>query len=335
MAQQARKWKVDATGQPLLLLIDSGATHTRALLTTVEGAIRRRGTAGPSNAYAVSERVARANLQSAVRKAFAANGAARARVVGVVVGGAGIDFDGSGTEGVATDLRRAFPRARLRLVTDAVIALEGALAGGAGAVIVSGTGSIVVGKDSRGRIQRLGGWGWLLGDEGSGQWIGREALRAAARAVDRAGPATPLARALARHYHVANFRRVIDPVYRHPSPAEFGALAPFVARLAAHGDRAARDIFQRAGAELGEQAATLLRRLGLHQPKVSYQGSLFRTGRLLFDPLRKELRSQFPRARLIAPILPPIGGAFLMGLAMIGTEPSSEVIHRFERSLHA
>ncbi len=319
--------------EPLLLLIDSGATHTRVILASVSGRIHRRAVAGPSNAYAVGEAVARANLRGAVGKAFATGGASPANVVGVVVGGAGIDIDGRGAEGMESDLHRSFPCARLRLMTDAVIALEGALAGAAGAVVVSGTGSIVVGKDARGHIQRAGGWGWLMGDEGSGQWIGREALRAAARAVDGAGPPTRLVQALARHYRVPNFRRIIDPVYRHPNPAEIGALAPVVARLAAQSDRVARDIFRRAGGALGEQAATLVRRFGLRQPNVSYQGSLFQTGRFLLNPLRAALRSHCPQARLVAPILPPIGGAFLIGLGLIGAEPSHDVLDRLRRSL--
>lgn len=220
-------------------------------------------------------------------------------------------------------------------VADSVIALEGALTGAAGVVIVSGTGSVVLGKAPRKKAVRVGGWGPLFGDEGSAQWISREGLRLAAHASDETGAPTSLTRIFKHHFRLRSFTRIIEAIYINSTPAKLGALAPLVANAAASGDAVARNIFSRAGEALAAQAVAAIRRLGIPQGIVSYQGSMFLTGKLLLNPLKAALRRYVPQAKLVHPALPPIGGAYLLALRLMGQRVEERAVAVFLRDFDA
>ncbi len=172
------------------------------------------------------------------------------------------------------------------MLSDAQAAALGALGGRAGVLVLSGTGSIVLGRSERGRWARAGGLGPLLGDEGSGFWLGREWLRATTDGED-----------------VMPARRLVqsaNPV------ARIAALAPAVIRRARRGDRRARAIVADAQRHLAAFAADVARRLGLAAPvDVSWAGSVmgdawFRRG------VARALARTGVRARWHAPIEAPV-----------------------------
>ncbi len=320
----------------LLLLADAGATHTRAVLATCEGHVLGRGRGGPANPFAVGQKRALANLKHALNSALAPAGIHRGSVGVVTVGSAGVSYNGHGAAVIERELRKCFPGAQLQVVADARIALEGALAGEPGVVIVCGTGSIVLGKDAAGRMIRIGGWGPIMGDEGSAQWLGREALRLAAQADDGTGPATALGRAIRHRYRLADFERVVDVVYARPVTAgQLGELAPLVSRAARRGDGVARGILRRGAEALAQQAAQAVKKLGLRRARVSYQGAVFRVGGIFLRPLRAELRRCAPGARFILPQLPPLGGAFFLAMRGRGQTPGRRAMEIFRRAAHA
>lgn len=150
--------------------------------------------------------------------------------------------------------RRLRPLAeRITVISDAEAALLGALGGGPGVLVLAGTGSIVLGRDARGRLARAGGLGPLLGDEGSAFWLGREWLR-------RRPDAAAVARALAG---------------RPDAVARIAAGAPGVLARARRGDPRARSIVRAGQAHLAAQAAWVIRHLGLAPPvTVSWSGGL-------------------------------------------------------------
>jgi N-acetylglucosamine kinase-like BadF-type ATPase len=299
----------------LLLAVDSGATHTRAVVVTPEGAILGRGHAGPGNSYAVGKHLAIGNLHSAIITAVRSARARANEIAVAAIGSASVTHDGRGAEEIEDKLRLIFPKSRLLIVADARIAVEGALAGGAGVVIVCGTGSIVLAKDVKGNLIRVGGWGYLIGDEGSAQWVGREAVRRAAHAADGTGVETMLLRLVRRHFRLASFDRLIDVIYSQPlTSADWGKLSPLVSRAAHAGDRVARDILKQGASGVAAQAACAAQRLRFTPVLVSFQGSMFRIGSLFLNPVRATLKVLAPEARLVAPILSPLGGAFLMTL---------------------
>lgn len=316
----------------LLLLVDAGGTHTRALVTTLCGVKAGESRGGPSNAFVAGEAEALANLTRTVRRALACCHARRAQIEAAVIGSAGVDHRDGRDDSIQKALRAQFGWARVLVVEDALIALEGALLGRPGVVVASGTGSMVCGKTARGRIVRVGGWGPLFGDEGSAQWIGRHALQAAARAADGTGPKTMLLSIFNRVFGLGSFDGIIGAIYgRTMSPAKLGSLAPLVSQAAQRGDACALEIFERAGKELATQAAAAIRRLNLQRPTVSYQGSTFRSGRLLLDPLERNLKHHVPDVSLAPPLLPPLGGAFLLALRELGIKPADPLLVTFRK----
>jgi N-acetylglucosamine kinase-like BadF-type ATPase len=168
------------------------------------------------------------------------------------------------TRGVWTAAERRTARRRLRgaaarvdVISDVEAALLGALDASAGVLVLAGTGSIVLGRDARGRLARAGGLGPLLGDEGSAFWLGREWLRVAP-------PRPEAGRALAR---------------RPDAVARVAALAPAVLARARRGDRRARAIVAAGQQHLAAQAMAVIRELRLTPPvSVSWAGGLLADG---------------------------------------------------------
>jgi N-acetylglucosamine kinase-like BadF-type ATPase len=319
-----------------LLVMDAGGTHTRALVVTPEGVRLGGAESGPANSFLVGERLAARNLRRAAREALNSAKASRKSVAAAVIGDASVDCDGLGREPSEAALRPELPDTPVRAVADALIALDGALGGHPGIVIVSGTGSVLLGRKPNGGLVKAGGWGPLMGDEGSAPWIAQQALQAAVQAADGTAPSTILTRIVMRYFHVRSFRLIVDPIYQGDlTSRELGGLAPLVAQAAKQGDRAARAIFRRAGYELARQAAAVLRRMELREATVSYQGSVFLAGSTLVAPLRNSLRQLAPGAQLVRPILPPIGGAFLLARRLAGYKSHGKEISTFRKSCQA
>lgn len=225
----------------LYLGIDGGGTGCRAVVANEDRQVLGRGAAGPANIASDPEE-ARANILAAARAALAEAGLAEAEVAGLR---AGLGLAGANAAGAVERLRSALPFAAVRVETDAVAAVKGALGAADGIVAALGTGS-VFGIQRGGRVRQIGGWGLALGDEGSGAWIGRALLARALRAVDGFVPMTPLlAEVLAEHggaEGVVTFSLGARPV-------DFARLAP---RVAGSDDPAAVAVLERATADVAE-----------------------------------------------------------------------------------
>ncbi|HEY8584006.1 MAG TPA: BadF/BadG/BcrA/BcrD ATPase family protein, partial [Capillimicrobium sp.] len=203
------------------------------------------------------------------------------------------------------------------LATDGLSALLGALGARDGVVVAAGTGTACLGRRGD-RFARADGWGSLLGDAGSGFWIGRAGLDAALRELDgRDGGSPALAAAAAARF--GPLERLADTVYRAEVPTR--AVASFsrdVAATAASGDARAGAILAEAGRELAVTAAAVLGRLvpGDEPALVSYTGNVFAAGAPLLGALETELTARRPGARLLAPEADGLrGAAVLAGLA--------------------
>ena len=200
----------------LYLGIDGGGSGCRAAVCDASGRILGMGQAGPAN-IASDPDAARTNILSATQAALPA-GASMGDLV-AVMGLAGAN--------VAARVERfsvGLHFARLRVETDAVTAAKGALGDTDGIVAAIGTGSVFAVQRS-GNFRQIGGWGLVLGDEGSGAWIGRAVLAHALRAVDGFVADTPLTRALCGEYGGPDG---IVAFAHSARPRDFAALAPRV-----------------------------------------------------------------------------------------------------------
>lgn len=249
--------------ETVYLGIDGGGSHTVALLADEAGHILGRGEAGPANPLTVGEAEARQALRTAVCAAWAAAGLNPRPAEVACLGLAGTGRERERQEALRWAAEDGLA-ARVLVVLDCDLVLAAGTPEGWGLALIAGTGSIAWGRDAQGRTARAGGWGYLLGDEGSGYALGLEALRAIARAADGAGPTTALEAAILARWGLAAPQDFIPRVYRTPFPRpEIAELAPLVEEVAARGDPVAVRLVSEAGAALARILDAVARRLDL------------------------------------------------------------------------
>src|SRR6476661_4025997 len=226
--------------------IDAGGTKTVCLLADDQGTVVAEARRGGANLQAAGELEVEKVLHQVMEEAMGD----RAIVpVAICLGIAGVDRPDDYAV-VGAILRRIGYKARVIIVNDALVALEAGAPGQPGVVVISGTGSISYGRNAKGEAARSGGWGYVLGDEGSGYWIGRAALRAVLRQSDRRGPRTALTPLLLKHFGIEAAQGLLHEVYAGSlRPSEIGALARSVESAFREGDAAAIGILRGAANE--------------------------------------------------------------------------------------
>ncbi len=206
---------------------------------------------------------------------------------------------------------RLGPRPRvLRVVADGVVALEAALGPESGIVVITGTGSFVLGRLRSGRLVRSGGWGRVLGDDGGGYGLGRAALRAVAAAHD-GGPDTEIARLLAERHGISGLDILIRRVYVENWPLQHDPVAALLDAADA-GDAVAREIVGEQTAFLADQVRWLVGRFGSDAigPVVALLGGLSRHDGYA-SALKAALEDGAPGRRVLVATRRPAEGAFL------------------------
>ncbi|HLL36910.1 MAG TPA: BadF/BadG/BcrA/BcrD ATPase family protein [Streptomyces sp.] len=296
------------------LAVDSGGSGLRVVVGTVEGGPLgqresrvpvRTGVRGIDAGHLMEQ------LVPLVRALAAESGVTEPECA--VVGAAGFGTLGDALRAeLPGALGREFGVRRVALAADAVTAYVGALGPRPGAVIAAGTGLIAIGTDLT-RWRRADGWGHLLGDCGSGAWIGRAGLEAALRAHDgRAGGSTRLlAHAEQQFGPLPGLPNALYP--RSDRSAVLASFAPQVADCAAD-DPVAADILRAAARHMADSAAAVCPADGT--PEVGLTGGLFKMGEPLLGPVREELAKRLPHARCVPAEGDPLRGAVRIATAL-------------------
>jgi N-acetylglucosamine kinase-like BadF-type ATPase len=196
----------------------------------------------------------------------------------------------------------------IRIVHDAEIALEAAFQDESGVVVIAGTGSVVYARSRSGRTARVGGWGYLLGDEGSGFALGQQALCAVADAIDN-GPDTILRPWIAERYDVTSRDDLIRRVYQDDWPLQ--DVAPLVLEATDAGDTVATTITEEQAGRLADQVKWLVDRCDDVTPRISLTGGLVQEGTYAHT-LRDALRARLPAWRVETAQHRPVQGALHM-----------------------
>lgn len=295
----------DTVAMPLFLGIDGGQTATKAAIGDDSGRVLGLGLAGPCNHVAAS--VGRAKLTDAITKSLSEALAAAGLL------GQEIRFDAAccGMSGGPDDkdaiLREVLPADRVEVVTDAHIALTGALGGAPGVVVIAGTGSIALAENAAGRTARAGGWGYVFGDEGSAFDLTRQALRAALRTEEGWGESTVLLDKLLQATGRRSANDLLHLFYTDAWPRpRIAALAPLVEEAAQEGDRIAAELLAKTGKDLAELARAAGGQLfGDVLPKISPVGGVFESALV-----RGAFVATAPGS-VVDPIEPPVIGALI------------------------
>jgi N-acetylglucosamine kinase-like BadF-type ATPase len=296
-----------------VLGIDAGGTKTVCLLADDHGSVIADARGEGANLQAVGELQVEKVLHQVMEEAIGD------RVIvpaAICLGIAGVDRPDDSAV-VRAIMKRIGYKARVLVVNDALVALEAGAPRQPGVVVISGTGSICYGRNAAGEAARSGGWGYVLGDEGSGYWIGRAALRAVLRQADRRGPSTALTPMLLEHFGVKQPQGLIHEVYHtNLKPAAIGALARSVQSAFAVGDEAAIGILRAAANELESSALSVARRLGMVGQPFTFilAGGIFRAVPWLQEELQRRLPVAAPRCDVRLLDVEPAEGAVALAL---------------------
>ena len=278
-----------------VLGIDAGGTKTVCLLADERGAVVAESRGPGANLHAAGEETVERVLRQVVAGTLDGR---RVAPAAICLGMAGVDRKHE-ADTITAIMRRIGHRSRVLVVNDALIALVAGARDDAGIVIISGTGSIVYGRNHRSEAARAGGWGHMIGDEGSGYWIGREALAAVMRAGDGRGPATELRADVLAYFGIDDISRLPGIVYNRDVPRKsVAALGPIVDRAAGHGDAVARRIIETAADELALAARSVATRLEMRGDPFAFllAGTVFRVVPRLTTCLPHRLTEIAPRA---------------------------------------
>ncbi|HYM45018.1 MAG TPA: BadF/BadG/BcrA/BcrD ATPase family protein [Solirubrobacteraceae bacterium] len=299
-----------------VLGVDGGATKTLAAVLDLEQRVLHLGHGGPSNQDAVGVRLAVKALLDAADQALARAGVAPDELAAGVLAVAGTD-----TDSIDRHLRELRTEEWI-VVNDVVGAWATATGARPGVGAISGTGSNVFGVGPEGRSWRAGGWGHLLGDEGSGYWLGAQSIKAALHDRDASGPRTGLSEAALRFFGAPTVEALAASVYTTPlTKGEVAAFAIETSRLAAAGDAVARGLYAHAAAELGEQIKAVIAQTGLTGAfPVGLIGSAFKAGEVFVGPLGEIVRGAAPEADVFVVAMAPVGGSLLLAARACGRD---------------
>ena len=247
--------------------VDGGGSKTLAIIVDEQGHELGRGLAGSANYAADGLETALTNIRLAVQQATqAANITQVPSLHKAWLGLAGLDRPADFT---CLTPHLSTLASSVHLTNDAELAL-GALPATIGIALIAGTGSIALGRDVHGRTARTGGWGHLLGDEGSGYDLGRLALLASVRAADGRGQPTLLLEMLMQHWQLDSPDDIIGEIYTAQNKTTIAQVAPYVFKAASLADEVASRIIQQAAEELALAVLTVSTKLDFaHQAAVS------------------------------------------------------------------
>jgi N-acetylglucosamine kinase-like BadF-type ATPase len=273
----------------VILAVAGGSRVTEAVIATTKGEILGRGLGPSSNMHRVGIEKARAALETAIEGALlqmTAQGTLDASAIPSWVQSGRIQAACFGMSGVnGADEQAAFSswlkglgcRFPFSIGNDSELILNGGTPESWGIALISGTGSICLGRTPEGRTARVGGWGYIMGDEGSGYRVGAEALGLATQAADGRGGSPSLLKAALAHFAATEPERLIAVIYGPKASAD--DVAAFGGRVLdlARNDPAAAEIVDHAARALALHVDTVAGKLGLTKPPLALNGAMIRT----------------------------------------------------------
>jgi glucosamine kinase len=291
---------------------DAGGTKTECALA-LDDTILARATGGTIKIMRASDQQAQRHLNELLHALVAQTGIDLRDVSCTCVGLAGISVPR-----ISSFVRHALHAhvgGEVLLAGDEEIALDAAFFGGPGILVIAGTGSNLIARSSDGQLIHIGGWGPAVADEGSGSWIGKQAIRSIFDALDR-DDTTLLQARIMQAWDLPDIGALIDRANESPGP-DFSRLTPIVLECANAGDPRAIRILRQAGEDLGSYAALAMRRVLALQhntspqplPEIAFSGSILRHVPQVLQAMCTAIRQEFPSVRIRQDAVDPVEGA--------------------------
>lgn len=294
--------------------IDGGGSKTKCVICDESLNILSKGLSGPSNFLTIGTSKVADTILHLIIDCCSKQNIPLSEINGIVLGttGAGRESDASKLENKLLKLAGS-KRIKLnafKVVSDARIALEGAFTGKAGSILISGTGSIMFGKDKSGNIFRVGGLGRLIGDEGSGLTLGRKGLNILAKFYDGRIISTILKDKIESNFKITNQNELITKVYS--KELEIQNIAPYVISSAEEGDEACKEILDKETDELILHIMAMDQKLNEENMKIVFIGGTITSENLYSKMLKKKIKLYFPKIIVQQPDYPPEIGAIIL-----------------------
>ncbi len=316
---------------PLYLAFDVGGTKTAALLAD-ETRVLARASGGSMKTLRVPPHEAAAHLRQVLAALEKQSGLhLRGVVARTCIGSSGMSAP-SVRDWLQTALREA-ATGELLLFGDEAIAIDAAFRGRRGVLVIAGTGSNIVGRAATGELVHTGGWGPALADEGSGHWIGTEALRTCFRAIDAGAPSSAdhvsvsgKASSVAIDHLPPLLRRILSTLALPTLDAIIGAanapgfdaarLVPVVVEAAREGDLIAHAVLEQAGCDLAGLVHAVIRKLSVFErptsqepPEVAFVGSILTHVPEVREAMHQALQERYPGIVVQSHPTDPLEGA--------------------------
>lgn len=311
----------EATG--LVIGIDGGGSKTVVLLADQAGNVLSEESGGPSNFQVIgitkSAQLLLTLTQNCCKKA--GKNLSEVQVVSAGLSGAGRESDRESIRkallSLLNDAGISIPL--IIIESDARVALEGAFHGEPGIILISGTGSIAFALTNKNEILRVGGWGRIIGDEGSGYSIGQQGLNLLSRQLDGRVERSLFTRKIKESFGFENQESVINAVYRNGF--DVATIAPLVIEGAAEGDPHCATIVESGVQELTGLIGTLLEKMMAldktsfkERTPLAFVGGIIENDNLVTQNLKKSIEASFPQVYVTKCKSTPVHGALLLGL---------------------
>jgi glucosamine kinase len=293
----------------LYLGFDAGGTKTDCALADGEQ-ILARALGGSIKPLRVSLEEAQRHIANLLVEISARSGRDLAAVSASCIGTAGVRLPQ--TDGWMRQILSTCAGGKIVVCGDEEIALDAAFPGEAGVLVMAGTGSNILGRTSIGERLNVGGWGPALGDEGSGYWIGHQALRSAFYTSDFGRRSMLLDRVM-EFWSAPDLGEVVSIANATPAP-DFSKLSKLVVECAEDGDAICLEVLDRGGRLLGECAIEAFRRVreldpDAPLPGIAFTGSILKSVGIVRKAMIDAIRHALPSAHLEPEAVDPVMGA--------------------------
>ena len=295
--------------------IDAGGSKTAGVVGDEHGTVLGSLVTGPSNILKDGALAVKKALSKTLEGACSNASLSRSDIEVVCAGIAGV-IRSESRDLVEGMLRGMTPARTVLVETDAYIALAGATKCRPGIIVISGTGSVAFGVNAEGKTALVGGWGRLLGDEGSGYDIARRGLQAVLREIDGRGPATSISQKIAAELFVSSSQQMVHELYQGQlTEGKIASLYPLIDEGAREGDAVALSLFEDAAGHLADASLAVVKELAVvpGEALITVAG-----GALLGSPFLRECLNRALATRGLASLRDPFAGAEIGALLIAG-----------------
>lgn len=309
------------TERKYLIGMDGGGTKTKCIVTDLALNPLFECSGGPSNFNIIGTEKVSATILELVIESISQLNISVNHVASILIGTTGAgrfnDAEKLKNDFLAYSESKGYKFDLFSVESDARIALEGAFSGRPGALLIAGTGSIIFGKDSNQNIHRVGGFGRLIGDEGSGLTIGKKGLNQVAKFYDGRAQKTILAEFLTRDFGITDSSQLITEVYTNNF--DLASFAPKVIEAAELGDKYANRILQEETDELLLHIDIMFKILKVRPQQLCFVGGLIAKDNYYSGLLKKKIFSRLPDIQItLAENSPEIGAAIMARNKLLG-----------------